>query len=112
MKFIIYRDFRAGSDIPFEYIAIDATDIEEAIEIADKMWNACKDNIYLMRIMKKTGKIETPYKAGYKFETYEAILCRRSHGWYRNTLENCEGAHKVNKCWLTNDKSEIWYEIA
>jgi len=112
MKYVIYTDYKANSPKSYNYEAIEAKTLEEAIEKADALWNAEADSIYLMRIMKKVGKVETPYHAGYKFETYEAILCRRSYGWHRNTTENAEGSHRVNKNWLTNNRNEIWYEIA
>ena len=111
MKFVICTDYKASyKPMTLEYEAIEAKTLEEAIEIADKMWNP--ETCYLMQIMKKVGKIEAPYHAGYKYETYEAILCRRSFGWHRNTAENCEGEHRVNKNWLTNDRNCVWYEIA
>lgn len=108
MKFVIYVDYKANPR--YDYTAIEAADLEEAIEIADKMWDS--DTMYLMRIMKKVSKVITPYHADYKFETYEAILCKRNSGWHRNTAENSEGEHKVNKNWSTKYKDEIWYEIA
>ena len=109
MKFIVYFDNKAGHKNPYGYEEIEAKTLEEAIEAADKMWN---EDRYLMRIMKKVGKIEKPYHAGYAFETYEAILCRRSYGWHRNTIENSESEHRANKCWLTSNRNEIWFEIA
>lgn len=112
-KFLIYKDYKAGAAVypGYSYTPIEAENLEEAIEIADQMWREEGDDLYLMRIMKKAGAIVTPYKAGFKYETYEAILCRRSFGWHRNTIENSEGEHLVNKCWLTKDRNDIWYEI-
>lgn len=110
MKFIIYSDYRADyKPMSVDYTEINAKTLEEAITVADQMWDAKKH--YLMRIMKKTGKVITPYKAGYKFEEYTAILTRRSHGWHINNEENCEQEHKVNKNWLTANKNEVWYEV-
>lgn len=112
MKFVIYKDYKstAKHNPGWDYVAIEAADLEEAIEIADGMWEQEKDELYLMRIMKKVGKIERPYHAGYVFETYEAALCRRSYGWHRNVQENSESQHRVHKNWLTNNKNEVWYE--
>ena len=106
MKFVIYTDYKAAAG-EYDYKAIEAADLAEAIEIADSMWN---EDVYLMRIMKKVGKVVKPYKAGYAFETYEAILCKRGTGWHRNTPENSEAPHRVNKNWLTNNKAEVWFE--
>ena len=110
-KYLLYTDYRAneGPACGYSYEAINAANIYEAIEIADRKFS---ERVYLMRIMEKVGKIETPYKAGYKYETYEATLCRRSYGWHRNTIENSESEHRATKNWLTNNKDCIWYEIA
>lgn len=99
-RFAIYTDTR---DMNYSYTAIDANDIVEAMEIADKMWN---ENVYLMRIMSKVGKIEK--EEDYKVERYEATLCRRSHGWYRNTEENSETKHIAKRCIAKNCE---WFEI-
>lgn len=94
-RFVIYRDFKAneGSACGYSYETIEAADILEAIEIADR---AFSKRIYLMRIMKKVGKIEKD-TCGWKKETYEAVLCRRSYGWHKNTAENAEGKHIVER---------------
>lgn len=111
MKFVICVDYKASyKPLTLDWVAIEAKTLEEAIETADKMWNP--ETCYLMKIMKKVGKIEVPYHAGYKFETYEAILCRRSYGWHRNVAENGEGELRVTKNWLTKDRNDVWYEIA
>ena len=113
-KFVIYKDYKAGAPVfpTYSYTPIEAGSLEEAIEVADQMWSDEADNLYLMRIMKKAGSIVTPHLAGFKYEPYEAILCRRSFGWHRNTVENSEGRHVVNKCWSTKNRDTVWYEIA
>lgn len=96
MTYALYIDNKAG--IPFMdgktycYNIMDATDLEAAIKEADEAWN---EGVYLMRIMKKVGKIEK--ENDIKFETYEAVLCRRSNGWHRNTKENCENTHTAKR---------------
>ena len=111
MKFVIYTDYKASyKPMTWDYKAIEAKTLEEAIETADKMWNP--ETCYLMNIMKKSSKVIVPYHAGYKYEEYTAILTKRSDNWHRTTKENGEQAHKVNKNWLTNDKNEVWYELS
>ena len=96
MKYMIYIDYKAdykgGSN--YCYKPIEAKTLEEAIEIADSLWN---ENIYLARIMKKIGNIEKV--DGCKVVTYEAVLCRRSYGWHLNNKANCESAHYAKR-WI------------
>lgn len=107
MKFIVYIDYQTSyKPMGYDYKAIEAKTIEEAIETADKMWNP--DTCYLMRIMKKSGKVEKNY--GYNSEEYTAILCKRSTNWHRNTTENGENEHKAKKFWMPKYKDETWYE--
>lgn len=108
MKYVIYIDYLAETRKLWDYRPIDAKTLEEAIETADKLWDP--DEMYLIRIMKKSSKVVTPYHAGYKYEEYTAIMCKRSTIWRRNIAENCEGEQKVNKCWLTSNKDEVWFE--
>ena len=88
MKYILYIDRKAGSKAPYEYITMQATDLEAAIAEADARWT---DEIYLMRIMKMEGKVEKG--EGRRIEKYRATLARRSHGWHLNTAANAEGEH-------------------
>lgn len=100
-KFAIYTDYKAGQGprCGYDYEAIEAESILEAIDIADSKFN---DKVYLMRIMEKTGKIEK-VNSDWNAETYEAVLCRRSYGWHRNTIDNSESKH-VAKRFFTNSK--------
>ena len=111
MKFIIYIDYRTyHKAVDVDYIEINSKTLEEAIVVADQMWDAEKH--YIIKIMKKTSKVITPYKAGYKFEEYTAILARRiTGGWHLINEENSEQEHKVNKNWLTTNKNKVWYEV-
>ena len=100
MKFALYIDNKDGKT--YSYNEMNANDLESAIKEADEAWN---EGIYLMRIMKKVGKVEK--ENDYKYETYEAILCRRSYGWHRNDKENCEGEHKAKHY---KAKFGAWFE--
>lgn len=100
-KFAIYTDYKAGKEqiTDFEYQTIEANDILEVIDIADRKFN---DKVYLMRIMERTGKVEKE-NSDWNTETYEAVLCRRSFGWHKNTKENSEEKH-IAKRFFTNSK--------
>lgn len=91
MKYLIYIDYMSGAKKSYEYKVMNAKSLENAINEADEIIKASNDPIYLTRIMKKIGKVERI--DNYKAETYEAILCRRSNGWHRNTENNCENKH-------------------
>lgn len=99
-KFTIYTD---NKSMTYSYELIEANDIVEAMEIADKMWN---ENVYLMRIMTKVGKIEK--EEDYKVERYEATLCRRNFGWYKNDKNHYETTHVAKHCIA---KYGDWFEI-
>ena len=99
MKYIIYKDFLTGTHhIGYEYTAIEAKTDFEAIEAADKMWD--KNRHYLIRIMKKDGKVEK-MDDGWKKQYYKAVMCKRSDecGWHANTSENCEGEHRAYRAY-------------
>lgn len=105
MKFVLYIDYKAEYKPMYcEYKTMNAKTLEDAIEEADKAWN---ENVYLARIMKKEGKTER--KDGCSVEKFNAVLCRRSFGWHRNTRENGESAHSANRYAA---KYGDWFEIA
>lgn len=93
-KFVIYVDYITGKGpkCGYSYELIKATDLMDAIRVAD---NKFSDRVYLMRIMEKQGKIKI--EEGWKVETYEAILARRSSGWHCNTIENAENEHTAER---------------
>lgn len=101
-KFVIYIDYKAkkADNLGIEYKMIEVEGLEEAIEVADGMWN---EKMYLMRIMKKIGKVEKE-NSDWNVETYEAILARRSYGWHRNNAENCEGEHRAQRHYTNGRK--------
>lgn len=95
MKYIIYKDYLTGEHhIGYEYIGIDAKTDFEAIEQADKMWNP--EEHYLIRIMRKIGKVEKMFD-GWKRQYYEAVMCKRSNavGWHANDTAHCEDYHRA-----------------
>lgn len=86
MKFALYIDYKKNG---LDYRVMEAKTLEEAIEEAEKLWNS--EEHFLMRIMKKVGKIEK--EDDFKVETFKAVLCKRSHGWHLNNEENSESEH-------------------
>lgn len=106
MKYIIYIDYQTGERKAYEYRATQAKTFKEALEEAEKIYNA--DTVYLMRILEKVGK--TYKEEDYKVEEYQAVECKRSHeaGWHANTEENSENEHKARRVY-TKSKIE-WFE--
>ena len=109
-KFVLYFDFE--SPYSFDYQPMEAKTIEVAIEEADKKWyKTNKDKpVYLVRIMKKVGKTVKSQTDGNSYETYEAILCKRSTYWHKNIKENCEERHTILKCWRNSGRQDFWFE--
>lgn len=93
MKYIIYFDYMAEAKKSYEYRPLAAKNLEEAIAEADKAIEENTEPIYLTRILKKDGKIEKEAGTDLKRENFEAILCRRSHGWHQNNKKNYEAEH-------------------
>lgn len=104
MKYVLYIDYLATAAKSYEYKAMTANNITDAIIEADAQFT---DEMYLIRIMQKVGKTTT--EKSVKRERYEAILCERgSRRWHKNNEENSENEHKVSR--YTGYNSE-WYEI-
>ena len=95
MKYALYIDYRATEKKGYEYIKMNAKNILEAIEEAEKVYNP--ETMYLIRIMEKSGKIER-VNSHETHQLYTALECKRSHagGWHRNDTEHGEdNNHKV-----------------
>ena len=82
-QYVLYIDYRANhKPASYEYILMDAENLQHAIIEADSVHNA--DTMYLVRIMEKSGKVEK-VESGIKAQTYKAIMEKRSTKW--NTME-------------------------
>lgn len=104
-SFVLYFDYMTEATKSYEYLEMDAKDLEEAIEEADRLYYDNDQPIYLTRIMKKDGK---PYKVdGIRVQNYTAMLCKRSRGWHKNNDVNCENEHTVA---LYTTKDCRWFE--
>lgn len=98
MKYVLYIDYTSKYQIEtgkgHEYLGMCAGTLEDAIEEADKKYD--KETMYLIRIMKKEGKIEK-MEDGWKKQRYTAILCNRGNGWHQNTEKYYESEHQVDR---------------
>lgn len=92
-KYIIYIDY--VNSFSYDYTIIKAKDDFDALAQADRLFN---ENItYLVRLFKKSGKVEKA-ESGYKKVEYTAVMCKRSHegGWHENTEKYSEQEHKCH----------------
>lgn len=95
MKYLLYIDYVSADPRVMEYRNMEASNLLDAIEEADKAWDELDGSVYLMRIMEATSKI---YKKEYGYgQKFKAVLCRRSFGWHLNTHKNSESYHIVER---------------
>ena len=94
VKYVLYVDFMAnkGKAAGLDFIPMIAKNLPEAIQEADSYSWKHKEEVYLLRIMEKSGKAEkTEYG---KRERYIPVLCKRTK-WRVNNPENCESMESV-----------------
>ena len=99
MTFVVYKDYKSGQHhIGYDYILVDAESEFDMIDKAEEMWKQEENKLYLMRLMKKTGKV-IKREDGWKQQNFEAVLCKRSNngGWHKNTSQYSEGEHTVGR---------------
>ncbi len=114
MKFVLYIDYCAGSAKSYEYMDLPAKTIEEAIEKAeDIIWmhSREKGEIYLARILKRTGTMPCRHAFEKKYETFSGHMCKRNV-WHRNTAENHEREHKIVRVTYKKDKNIDFVTLA
>lgn len=81
MKYVLYIDYRCEyKPMTYEYIPMEAQTIEDAIIEADEKHNP--DTMYLIKIMKKVGRVES-VERGIRAQAFEAIMEKRSRRWYK-----------------------------
>lgn len=104
MKYVLYIDYCSTAAKAYEYKAMTANNITDAIIEAGYQFT---NEMYLIRIMQKVGKTTT--EKGIKREIYKAILCERaSKRWHKNNNANGEREHNVAR--YTGYNTE-WYEL-
>lgn len=114
MKFALYIDYLAETRKGIEYIDMDATNILSAMAEADRKWDELnpwsENTTYLMRIMRKDGRIFR--EDGVNKEPYEGILCRRmiAGAWHLSDEEHMECGHHANRCWTSGNKNDPYWE--
>ncbi len=84
-KYIVYIDYKAGSDKGTEIKALSANDIFAAMDEAEQLKSS---DVYLMRIAESTSKVNE-----YDKLIYVDRLCTRSANWYC-----CNPTHGENVC--------------
>lgn len=84
-RYIVYIDYKAGSEKSIEYKALNANDIISAMDEAEALKTS---DVYLMRIAENTGDVTEENTL-----TYIDKLCTRSYNWYHN-----DSAHGENTC--------------
>ena len=112
MKYIIYKDYESGKHhIGYDYMTIEAANDLEALTIAEAAYNAEADRLYLVRLMKKVGKVGKD-ACGWKTQDYEAVLCKRSKavGWHKNDADHAESQHFA-RCHYKSCKCEAEGEL-
>lgn len=105
MKYLLYIDYNYGQKdehnrpLDTKYCDLKNGNIVDALDSAEKILLreiAANREIYLARILRKTGNLEAVGDAT-KCETYSAILCKRKLGWHKNNDENHEMEHNIVK---------------
>lgn len=79
MKFVLYVDFKASyKPMTIDYFPMEAKTIEDAIIEADAKHDPAI--MYLIRIMRKSGRVEK-VERDVKAQAFEAIMEKRSSKW-------------------------------
>ena len=99
-QYVLYIDYRVKHIPSYEYLAMDAENLQDAIVEADKIHNA--DTMYLVRLMEKSGKVEK-VESDLKALTYKAIIEKRSTKW-----KTMETSHSVKRY---ISKYGEWFDI-
>lgn len=108
MKYLLYVDFkaRAESKASIKWVELEARGILEAMSEADKLLDVMED-VYLARILEKTGRASTTADKRVTFADFQAILCNRCEGWNINDAAHGEASwiitwahdNRINEGW-------------
>lgn len=85
---------------PFTYKLMNAADVFEAMNEAERHID---DTVYLVKLLKKTGKIDNEEKPEEALGIiYSAVLCNRKNGWHTNDYDHSEGRFEAtyNPTWI------------
>ena len=100
-QYVLYIDYRVKHNPSYEYLVMDAENLQEAIVEADRIHDI--DTMYLVRIMEKIGKVEK-VESDIRAQTYKAMMEKRSTKW-----ANMETSHEVIR-YMTKKYGE-WFDI-
>ena len=95
-KYVLYVDYTGSK---FEYLPLVATNPFRAIAEEEQIYRTLQKNdcVYLVRLMEKSGKIESHNISDWKRQKYVSKLCKRSEkcGWHENDELHAENPHEV-----------------
>lgn len=115
MKYALYIDYTIDGDYStYTYCDLAGKNLVDALDDAERAIRTVNNDpgieIYLSRILQKVDGLKTGNKT---WEQYKAILCKRSAatGWHKNTMENMEQKHIVQRIQKGTRKNPIvdWY---
>lgn len=86
-KYIAIVDFASHTGKMFDQVELSAKTLMDAMDEAATLKD---EDVYLVKIAEKTGKVEK--REGAKRTRYTEILCCRSNGWHTCTHVNSESA--------------------
>lgn len=108
IKFLAVIDYKASKGYSgFEKVDLHSNDLISAMFECENL--LCED-VYLIRIAKKTGK--TTRINGEKVANYKEILCNRGSGWHACDNEHCEAPLVWTRYESVKHKDCITYELA
>lgn len=91
----------------YDYLPLVAKKPFEAVAEAEQIYKSLrKREVYFVRIMEKTGKVEKSSNMNIKRQMYIGKLCKRSAecGWHENDALHGENYHEVYRYWFTSGK--------
>lgn len=100
-KFCMYVDFKGEGT---EIVELNAKSVCDAMNEAEKLLET-KNDVYLSRIMQKTGKVTRSNDISYA--DYHVLLCNRTNGWHVNDAEHGEGDIMMK---IAKYKNDVWME--
>jgi len=109
-KYVLVIDYKVSNEhLGYDYYDLEAKDLYEAIEESDTHWF---DDVYLMRICEKVGKIKKGDVTGEKVTEHKAILCKRSvSGWHINNEENSEAETVIERFECTGKYNYVTHHV-
>lgn len=109
-KYVLYVDYTGSK---FEYLPLVAKNPFEAVAEAEQIYRTLQKNdcVYLVRLMEKSGKIESRDISDWRRQKYVAKLCKRSEkcGWHENNELHSENPHEVYRYYKCGTIVRMFY---